>query len=189
MADETSPPTTPGTEIRVSGFFEALKVRRELEEQASRPLHRGDPVLATRLKEVEGYLQSFLKTVAPRRPAFRLLEHPKDPQTVTRVELVFDDAIHFYEGLSLSFSRGGIFVKTESLLPIDSLLAIEMRLQKEDIRFNLSGKVIWVNPRESQGRPVGLGIKFYKLSSIQRQVLDDFMAGELPVASLVHLSE
>ncbi len=191
MADGTSPSGTAGAggELRVGGFFDALRTRRELQEQASRPLHRGDPVLTVRLKEVEAYVEVFLKNLAPRRPVFRLLEHPADPQTPTKVELVFEDAIQFYEALSMSFSKGGIFIKTESLLPIDSLLTLRVRLKAEAVEFTVSGKVIWVNPRESQGRPVGLGVKFYKLSSIQRQVLDDFMAGELPAQSLVHLSE
>lgn len=191
MADGTSPSGTAGAggELRVGGFFDALRTRRELQEQASRPLHRGDPVLTARLKEVEAYVEVFLKNLAPRRPVFRLLEHPADPQTPTKVELVFEDAVQFYEALSLSFSKGGIFIKTESLLPIDSLLTLQVRLKAESVDITVSGKVIWVNPRESQGRPVGLGVKFYKLSSIQRQVLDDFMAGELPAQSLVHLSE
>lgn len=145
--------------------------------------------MAARLKEVEAYIEVFLKTVQSRRPVFRLLEHPADTKTPTKVELLFEDAVQFYEALALSFSKGGIFIKTESLLPIDSLLTIEVRLKAEDIVFTVSGKVIWVNPRESQGRPVGMGVKFYKLSSIQRQVLDDFMAGDLPPQSLTHLSE
>ncbi len=191
MADGTPPAGTTGAggELRVGGFFDALRTRRELREQASRPLHRGDPVLTARLREVEAYVEVFLKTLAPRRPVFRLLEHPADPQTPTKVELVFEDAVQFYEALTLSFSKGGLFIKTESLLPIDSLLTLAVRLTADNVEFTVSAKVIWINPRESQGRPVGMGVKFYKLSSIQRQVLDDFMAGDLPAQSLVHLSE
>ncbi len=189
MVEGTPPSGSPVAERRVGGFFDALRARREAQEQASRPLHKGDPVVAARLKEIEGYIDVFLKSLAPHRPAFRLLEHPVDAKTPTRVELVFNDAVQFYEALALSFSKGGIFIKTESLLPIDSLLTIEVHIKAENVKFTVSAKVIWVNPRESQGRPVGMGVKFYKLSSIQRQILDDFMAGDLPPESLVHLSE
>lgn len=189
MVDETSPGGAENQERRVSGFFDALRARREIQETILRPLHRGDPVLLARQKEIEAYLDVFLKTIAPRRPVFRLLEHPSSPQTPTKVELVFEDAVQFHEALSLSFSKGGIFIKTDSLLPIDSLLTIQVRLKAEAVQFTLSAKVIWVNPREAQGRPVGMGVKFYKLSAVQRQVLDDFLTGEAPPESLAHLSE
>lgn len=176
-------------EARISNFFDALKLQREMTALASSPLHRGDQSLQIKIKEVESYIDVFLKSLLNRRPEFSLLEHQVNPQTPTKVRVVFRDAVHFYEALFLSFSKGGIFLKTESILPIDSLLTLKIELKRENIEFTVSGKVIWVNPRESQGRPAGLGVKFYKLSTIQRQILDDFMNGQVPPEALVHLSE
>lgn len=176
-------------EERVHGFFEALKARKKLDEQARQPMTRDDPMVKTRLKEIGAYVDVFMKSEALNRPRFSLLEAQADPNAVTRVSVEFRDAIQFYEGLALSLSTGGIFIKTESLLPIDSILNMEVFVKQEDITFTVSGKVIWVNPRESQGRPTGLGIKFFKMSTIQRQILADFMSGELDMESLGHLSE
>lgn len=192
MAEVEGPKETLPTgleEQKIEGLFEALKVRTELQAKASRPLGKGDPVVTARLKEVEAYIQAFLNTLRSRRPQLRLLEHLTDPSKPTKVEVQFDNAAHFYEAMTLSFSQGGIFIKSESILPIDSLLTMTIKLAEEAISFTVSAKVIWVNPRDSQGRPAGFGVKFYKLSSIQRQVLEDFAKGELPVSSLVHLSE
>ena len=177
------------TEERVHGFFEALKTRKKLEAQSRQPMTRDDPLVKIRLKEIDAYVDVFMKSEALRRPRFTLLKAQTDPNAVTLVSVEFRDAVQFYEGLALSLSTGGIFIKTKSLLPIDSILNMEVNVKQEEISFTVSGKVIWVNPRESQGRPTGLGSKFFKLSTIQRQIVTDFMSGELDVDSLGHLSE
>jgi len=178
-----------GTEQRIRGFFDAIRTRCKLEEDESSPLRRDDGVLDTKLREVRAYIDVYLRTEASRRPKFSLLEAQADPNIETRVSVEFSHVIQFYEALALSLNTGGIFIKTESLLPIDSLLEMAVTLKQEKIEFRVSGKVIWVNPRESQGRSTGLGIKFFKLSSIQRQILQDFMEGELEIEALGHLSE
>ncbi|NOZ02259.1 MAG: hypothetical protein GXP54_10275 [Deltaproteobacteria bacterium] len=183
------PTTASAGEQRVSGFFDALKTKRKLEEEARNPISRGDALVQARLKEISAYVDVFLKEEALRRPRFSLLEVQADPKAATRVSVEFRDAVQFYEGLALSLSSGGIFIKTESLLPIDSLLDMEIKLRTEGIVIRVMGKVIWVNPREAQGRPAGLGVKFPKLSSIQRQIITDFMNGEIEIVALGHLSE
>ena len=95
----------------------------------------------------------------------------------------------FYESLILSLNRGGMFIKTDLLIPIDRVLDIDCKLEAEGVSFRVSGKVIWLNPREAQGRPAGMGIKLHRLSTVQRQVVTDFLNGELPPEALEHLSE
>lgn len=183
------PPMASDSDQRVCGFFDALKEKRKIEEELRSPFAKGDALLQTKLREISAYMDVFLRSEVHKRPRFALLEAQADPNAITRVSVEFRDAVQFYEGLALSLSSGGIFVKTEHLLPIDSLLDMETKLLQEGIEFRVSGKVIWVNPREAQGRPAGLGIKFPKLSSIQRQIITDFANGDLEIDALGHLSE
>lgn len=190
MADVLVPPAGGRpAEQRVSNFFEALKALRVAEDLASQPLGKGDPVLAARIKELKGYIDVFLKAEIGRKPRLVVLEQRRSDDGVLPVEVYFRDAVQFFDALSLSLSKGGIFIKTDSLLAIDTLLALSCKLEAEGVHFKVSGKVIWINPRESQGRPQGMGVKLHKLTTVQRQILADFMAGELPPSALEHLTD
>lgn len=183
------PGSLASQEAHVTSFFEALYELRRVETEMETPYGKGDATLATRQKELRGYRDVFLKAEAPKRPRFTVLDRRADPTDPTRVELHFTNGIQFYEALALSLSKGGLFIKTEALLPIDTLLDAMCFLEEEDVKFRVSAKVIWLNPRETQGRPVGMGLKLFRLSSIQRQVLADFMNGDMPASTLAHLSE
>jgi uncharacterized protein (TIGR02266 family) len=187
--DLQNPVTPPDVEITVTSFLEAVRLLREMQTEAQTPLRAKDPIFMARKKQIETYITVFLKSVEQKQPTFKLLETPQDLKLPVKAEVIFQDSVHFYEALKLSFGKGGIYIKTDMHLPIDSLLDLKVTLLAENVTFKVAGKVIWVNPRATQGRPAGLGIKFYKLSPLQRQVLEDFMAGLLPPDALPHLSE
>jgi len=191
MADTPIPTPTDQNrpQTRVGGFFDCLQALKKVEEEAASPYGKGDPVVAAKLKELRGYKDVFLKAEGPRRPRFNITDRKADPGAPVPVEIVFTTAVQFYEGLELSLSRGGLFVKTEGLLPIDSIVEATCRIEDEDVSFKVSAKVIWLNPRETQGRPAGMGLKLFRLSTIQRQLLADFMSGDMPAAALANLSE
>lgn len=191
MADTTNgtPNDASRPSTHVTGFFDCLRALKKVEEEAASPYGKGDPVVAAKVKELRGYREVFLKAEAPRRPKLTITERKVDPGAPVPVQIDFTTGVQFYEGLELSLSRGGLFIKTESLLPIDTLLEAKCLIEDEDVSFKVSAKVIWLNPRETQGRPAGMGLKFFRLSTIQRQLLSDFMTGDMPAAALANLSE
>jgi uncharacterized protein (TIGR02266 family) len=186
MADNAA---KPPAEQKISSFFEALRTLKAAEEDIATPSGKGDPILAARIKELRGYVDVFLKTEIPRKPRFVVTEHHVDPGAPVSVDVSFKDGVQFYDACQLSLSRPGMFVKTDALLAIDTVLDMTVKLEAEGVAFKVAGKVIWLNPRESQGRPQGMGLKLHKLGSVQRQLIADFMAGELPVDGLRHLEE
>ena len=143
MADQTDFEIGLHKEIQVSNFFEAIDRLAGFKAEAMLPSGRSDPVLAQRIKELELYRDAFLKQVALRRPDFRVVEQSKDGSHPTVVEIGYSSGLEFYEGLSLSLNRGGLFVKTEALLPIDSVLRLTVRIENLHIEFKLTAKVIW----------------------------------------------
>jgi len=194
MAETKSPlsrmvATSVDKEAHITNFFEALRELRRVEVEIETPYGRGDALLAARAKELRGYRDVFLKAESAKRPRFTVMDRRADPNAPTKVELHFANAIQLFEALDLSLSKGGLFIKTETLLPIDTLLEADCFLEQEDVKFRVSAKVIWLNPRETQGRPIGMGLKLFRLSSIQRQVLMDFMHGDMPPETLCHLTE
>ena len=122
MADQTDFEIGLHKEIQVSNFFEAIDRLAGFKAEAMLPSGRSDPVLAQRIKELELYRDAFLKQVALRRRtsgwSSRAGRQPSD-----RGRDGYSSGLEFYEGLSLS-QPGRAFVKTEALLPIDSVLRL-----------------------------------------------------------------
>ena len=188
--DEARPSPAPvgANELHVNDFFDALRILKGLEADAVSPAGKGDPIVGARIKELRGYVDVFLKSEGPRRPLLRSLDPSPEPGAPLKVEIVFRDAVQFYSGLAMSLSKGGLFVKTDVQFPMDTQLDLSCKLEKEVVDFSVSAKVIWVNPREAQGLPAGMGVKFNKQTAVQRQLLADFMNGEIPAEALAHLS-
>jgi uncharacterized protein (TIGR02266 family) len=176
-------------EIRVSGFFEAIDRLAAFKAEALLPSGKSDPILAQRIKELELYRDAFLAQVAKRRPDFSVIEQSKDAGAPIVLEIGYSSGLEFYEGLSLSLNRGGLFVKTEALLPIDSMLDLTVKVEDIHIEFKVTAKVIWINPRETSARPIGLGLKFPKMTNDQRALLEEYMQGSVPTATLADLTE
>ena len=180
-----------GKSQTVSGFFDALRLMNEKRTLLSEPGHKGDPVLESQLKELEAYVRAYLKAILPVRPKVSILGEEKNERGESRLRMrvEFEDLVHFYEAVTKSLGKGGLFIKTDQVLPINTLLVLEVLIRKEGIELTLSAKVIWVNPKDSPERPMGIGVKLYRLSSLQRQVLEDFKKGELGAEAIHHLSE
>jgi Tfp pilus assembly protein PilZ len=192
MADNSYNPSAGDParpQVLVGSFFDCLRTLKVTEEEAASPYGKGDALIAAKLKELKGYRDVFMKAQAPRRPRFNIIDRKADPGAIVPVEILFSSAVQFYEGLDLSLSRPGLFIKTDSLLAIDTLLEARCVIEDEGINFKMSAKVIWLNPRETQGRPAGMGLKLFRLSTIQRQLLSDFMVGDVPTSALANLSE
>lgn len=181
--------TSVAQEAHVTNFFDALRELRRVELELATPYGRGDAMLAARAKELKGYKDVFLKAEAQRRPRFTVMDRRADRDAPIVVELQFSNGVQFYESLHLSLTKGGLFIKTDTLLPIDSMLEVHCKLEEEDISFKVSAKVVWINPRDSQWRPAGMGLKLMRMSSVQLQVIEDFTNGETQIQTLSHLSE
>jgi uncharacterized protein (TIGR02266 family) len=54
-------------------------------------------------------------------------------------------------------SEGGLFIKTDSPMPIGTDVA--MRLELEGFSLPLAGIVCWVKERDEDGKPAGMGVK------------------------------
>jgi len=188
MADENYD-TSSVQEIHISSFFEAIDHIAGLKAEALLPSGRSDPLLARRIKEIEAYRDAFLTQISRRRPNFHIKEQSAEAGVATVATLSFSNGIEFYEGLSLSLNRGGLFIKTEALLAIDSMLDMTIVIEDLQVSFHVTAKVIWINPRESAGRPIGIGVKFPKFTNDQRALLEEFMQGAAPAATLADLSD
>jgi len=171
---------------KISNIFDALRIMNELEELDS---DDQDESILMRQKEVQDYIDVMLKSQANRPVSARTIRIPSDPAEEKEVEVSFVDAVQFYEAISMHIGQPGFFIKGEPRFAIDTLLKLRVKLEKENVSFTVSGKVVWVNPKANKGKPPGVGIKLYKMGNIQRTLFDDFRRGQAEPDTLIALSE
>jgi uncharacterized protein (TIGR02266 family) len=100
---------------------------------------------------------------------------------------------NFYLGLSENISEGGLFVRTQNILPIGSTIRIEFSLPTSAVPLSLAGEVRWVRSpnachpeHENFGsggddsiKP-GMGIQFQQVSPETARAIARFMKHRQP---------
>jgi type IV pilus assembly protein PilZ len=69
-----------------------------------------------------------------------------------------------------NISRGGIFIRTDNPLPVQTEVSLSLHIPEDDSVIEARGRVVWNYdvPRDSFHVVSGMGIKFIDLSSDQR---------------------
>ena len=168
---------------QITNIFEALSLLHSLEQESD----NGDSQF--KKKEMQAYIDTILSYYQDLPVEIKIIKASDDPSKESIIEVVFEDAVHFYEAVTLYIGKSGFFVKGNPHFPMNSLLKIKVILKKEQIDFTVSGKVVWLIPRGKKGKPAGIGIKLYKLDNLKKGLLEDFKKGLIPPELLSTLSE
>jgi len=78
------------------------------------------------------------------------------------------------QATTLDLSIGGVFVKTRTLYPVDTLLLLELSLPERSELLRCRARVAWVNHPEwvkASQLPVGMGLQFVGLSDAEKDDL------------------
>ncbi len=106
-------------------------------------------------------------------------KRPGDPAANMRITLKYPDVTAFVEKFATNVSRGGIFIASRAPKPIGTQVRFELLLADGKSRvLKGEGAVAWVrefDPR-NPNRPHGMGIKFARLDSESRKVIDRILA-------------
>ena len=90
----------------------------------------------------------------------------------TRVEIKFPDITSFLKSYMSHLAHGGLFVKTENPLPLDSHVLLKIALPDHRDFIEVEGTVVLTNP---YGRetcfPRGMGIKFEKIEQEDMDII------------------
>ncbi len=168
---------------QITNIFEALSLLHSLQQESG----NGDSQFKE--KELQAYIDAILSYYQDRPVELKIIKASEDPSQESIIEVIFEDAVHFYEAVTLYIGKSGFFIKGNPQFPMNSLLKIKVILKKEQIDFTVSGKVVWLIPRGKKGKPAGIGIKLYKLDNLKKGLLEDFKKGLIPPELLSTLSE
>ena len=100
-------------------------------------------------------------------------EHRTTPRVATNIEIVFREAGSFIKSYMLNVNNGGIFVKSDHPLPLDSVLALRIQLPHDKEKINLEGRVVWTNLK-AKSFPAGMGIQFINISPEHKKKISAF---------------
>ena len=98
-------------------------------------------------------------------------------RATTKIEILFKEYGAFVKVYMLNVSNGGLFVKTETPLPLDSPVILKLKLPGEEDMIEIEGRVIWINPKGRKNSfPKGMGIQFEKMSKESEKRIKQFVS-------------
>ncbi len=79
-----------------------------------------------------------------------------------RIEIMFKEFSSFIKVYMPNIVNGGLFIRTDNPLPIDSNVLLRMRLPEEDEAMEVSGRVVWsfIKGNKKAFLPKGMGVQF-----------------------------
>lgn len=103
-----------------------------------------------------------------------MIENRKAPRITTSMAIAFSSNGNFVCGNIINLSVSGLFIKTETVLPVDTELALSIRLPEDLEIMDIAGKVVW-GKQASKVSPAGIGIEFVSISSKDRRKIHSFI--------------
>lgn len=89
----------------------------------------------------------------------------------TSVYLEFENFSGFVTEYSHNLSEGGLFILSNSPLPVGSIVSFEFKLKDQFHLVQGMGEVMWTQTTPDDQRPCGMGIEFRELSSQSRTLI------------------
>ena len=106
----------------------------------------------------------------------QFVERREHPRAVVKIEIEFKHTIDFVSSYMLNISKGGLFIKTDEALPLDTVVFLRFSLPGDTKLIETAGKVVWCHTRKEKGYfPNGMGIKFLKLHSDDAEKIKIFV--------------
>ena len=98
------------------------------------------------------------------------------PRASTNIEIMFKETGSFIRSYMLNVSNGGLFIKTDNPLPLESEVKLKVILPDDTEIMEIQGQVVWVNPPTARNSfPVGMGIQFMDLMPEHKMKIEEFV--------------
>jgi CRP/FNR family cyclic AMP-dependent transcriptional regulator len=101
-----------------------------------------------------------------------------EPQVTGTIRISFKKESDFFKSYIGNLAKGGLFVRTKKVLPVDTLLNLELTLPKTDRAVRTTAKVVWTRAENmsSDKMPPGMGIQFVDIDPEDERLLKNYMA-------------
>lgn len=103
-------------------------------------------------------------------------ERRRHRRVPVRVVIDYETADQFFTDYALNLSLGGIYIRTDEMLPVGTRLRIHFSVPEHDGFIDGWGKVVRVQPAEGPDGPAGLGIALERLDEEAGAIVDELVA-------------
>jgi uncharacterized protein (TIGR02266 family) len=82
---------------------------------------------------------------------------------------------------AINVSTGGVFIETSTILPVDTILALEFILPQNVETMSCEARVAWVNHPDhiiNPNLPCGIGLQFLNLSPNDLKAIREYIKKE-----------
>ncbi len=103
-----------------------------------------------------------------------------EPRINTSMALAFSSSGDFLFAMIKNISSTGVFIETDTVLSVDTELALRLSLPPDTEMMDIAGRVVWVKQASGES-PAGMGVEFIKMSYAHKRKLHAFVeqkAGE-----------
>ena len=125
-------------------------------------------VIRTLVKRLRKTTQKLSGATGPRRT---------EERAGTKIRITFKKASDFFRAYIRNLGTGGLFIKTNQTVPVNTILNLEFNLPESDHLIQAKGKVIWTRTKEEsdERKPPGLGIQFVQMGSEDTNLLNNYI--------------
>ena len=96
------------------------------------------------------------------------------------MSLAIRDKKTLYASYMPFLKNGGLFIPTDKTFELGDEVFLLLSLMEETERFPVTGKVVWITPRTTPGRQMGIGIQFSGIDGVDvQQKIETYLAGTL----------
>ncbi len=90
---------------------------------------------------------------------------------------MFKETGAFIKSYMINVSNGGIFIKTDKPLPLNTTVMVKMNLPGDSETMDIQARVVWRNPSGANNMfPHGMGIQFVTMDDAHRAKINDFVS-------------
>ena len=167
--------------IEVRGLHDAVRLLRQFEQD----INDSDSYKPARVAELERYIEVLTQYDASPMDDLEFAIDDADPKVpVHHIQVNWADAGGLWKAVRRNINKDGVFLRTDQFPSMGAKVVLTVQIESPKIQFVMSTKVIWVNPHERSGRPMGMGLKFNWNDDADRTLLRSFMAGDSEAADL-----
>lgn len=129
--------------------------------------------LSSQLKSIIKLMAVRYKGVLERTSKLSTRHEPRSPKVIS---VVFKNKKTFVKSYTENAGMGGIFIKTENLLPLGHQFLLKLKLPGVEEPIEVESEVIWSRKKSDEfPHPPGMGIKFNELPEKSGQILRAYL--------------
>jgi type IV pilus assembly protein PilZ len=101
------------------------------------------------------------------------------PRKTARLKVHHESVLSFRTDETEDISLGGIFIKTERPLPLETQVYLDIELPTGLAPIGVMAEVVWVADQETSlftGKAAGMGVRFISLSDEERETIASFLS-------------